>query len=214
VTEIKLTLDDPAKTVALLRDASAAAGSSGSNHTAGMHVRWLADFIEEQVKPAVEQPTEFGSIVRAGLDGLSDRVLWQRWAKGGWQSEEGAFVASFDVLDHPEVLRVGIGATTPKPISEGVAEGFCSCHGSEQALDCGISEHRRQARIHRDPMDDAPEGDRGDVAPEETEDYKAGVSDFAAKQTDRFIYRLQDAISAERKDAYTKAIKDVEELQP
>ena len=57
-------------------------------------------------------------------------------------------------------------------------------------------------------------GERQDVAPEDTEDYKAGVSDFAAKLTDRFIYRLQNAISAERKDAFTKAIKDVEELQP
>jgi hypothetical protein len=57
-------------------------------------------------------------------------------------------------------------------------------------------------------------GERQDVAPEDTEDYKAGVSDFAAKLTDRFIYRLQNGITAERRDADERAIKDVEELQP
>ena len=69
----------------------------------------VADDIEAQLKPADEEPKEFGSIVRAGVDGLVDRVLWQRGPRGGWTSETGAFTAAFSWLDHPEVLRVGVG---------------------------------------------------------------------------------------------------------
>lgn len=76
-------------------------------------LRARADSIEEQVKPTIAEPTEFGSIIRAGLDGVSDRVLWQRGPKGGWTSEEGAYVGSFDWLDHPEVLRIGVGEAQP-----------------------------------------------------------------------------------------------------
>ena len=35
-------------------------------------LRELRDSIEERVEPDVEEPTEFGSVVRAGIDGLSD----------------------------------------------------------------------------------------------------------------------------------------------
>jgi len=99
---------DPHGLLCVLGEASIEFDNEGAVQSKAL-IDELRDQLREQVKPAVEQPTEFGSIVRAGLDGLSDRVLWQRWARGGWQSEEGAFVASFDFLDHPEVLRVGIG---------------------------------------------------------------------------------------------------------
>jgi hypothetical protein len=105
MTEITLKLDDPAKTAALLRDASAAAGSGGCNHTAGMHARWLAEQIEEQVKPTVEEPQEFASVVmdRSGK-------LWVRLGATQplpWGSGEA--MRDWAHLDAVEVLRVGIG---------------------------------------------------------------------------------------------------------
>lgn len=111
MTEIKLTLDDPAKTAALLKDAAAAAGSDGCNHTAGMHARWLADQIEGQVKPSVEEPEAFGSIVRAVCLGGTEPQLWQRSYGDGkhyWESATGVFDVWSDLTD-VEVLRVGLG---------------------------------------------------------------------------------------------------------
>jgi len=70
----------------------------------------IADSIEEQVKPAIEEPEEFGSVVRAGVDAISDRVLWVNSASGYWFSETSRR-ADFPDLYHPEVLRVGIGGT-------------------------------------------------------------------------------------------------------
>ena len=91
-------------------------------------LRELVEAIEEQVKPAVEEPSEFGSIVRAGVDGLSDRVLWQRGPKK-WHSETGDLVACFKWLDHPEILRVGIGEPQPPTYEQLVASvpaRFCT----------------------------------------------------------------------------------------
>ena len=67
---------------------------------------------EQMPKSTITEPTEFGSIVRAGLDGVRDRVLWQRHEEG-WTSKDGAYVSNLDWLDHPEVLRVGIGGLPP-----------------------------------------------------------------------------------------------------
>jgi len=113
---VTLTLPDEVKKYA------DSAWAAIAEHARAKGYEWIAQSIEEQVKPAIEEPKEFGSIVRAGVDGLSDRVLWQRLCTGGWQSEEGASIASFGWLDHPEVLRVGIG-TTQDAVGESYLEG-------------------------------------------------------------------------------------------
>lgn len=57
-------------------------------------------------------------------------------------------------------------------------------------------------------------GERPEVAPEDTEDYAAGVSDTRDKAL-RWLRQLRaEAITAERKNAYEYAIKLFEELQP
>ena len=68
----------------------------------------IAHQLEEQVKPAIEEPQDFGSVVRAGIDGISDRVLWLRSASGYWFSETSRR-ATFSDFHEPEVLRVGVG---------------------------------------------------------------------------------------------------------
>jgi len=65
--------------------------------------------IEEQVKPAVEEPTEFGSIVRA-LGPYGKSMLWQKTPEKGkhyWESETGVVEVWPDLQD-PEVLRGGV----------------------------------------------------------------------------------------------------------
>lgn len=69
----------------------------------------MADDMEAQLKPAVEEPKAFGSIVRAGYDEHTDRVLWVRAGRGWFAETEHGFHSSFAGLHNPEVLRVGIG---------------------------------------------------------------------------------------------------------
>ena len=72
------------------------------------HLDLMADDMEGHLKPAIEEPQDFGSVVRAGIDGFSDRVLWLRSASGYWFSEESRR-ATFSDFHEPEVLRVGVG---------------------------------------------------------------------------------------------------------
>jgi len=72
------------------------------------HLDAMADDMEAQLKPSVQEPEEFGSVVRAGISESSDRVLWTRGAGHYWFSET-ARRSDFATLHNPEVLRVGIG---------------------------------------------------------------------------------------------------------
>jgi hypothetical protein len=65
-------------------------------------------WVEEQVKPPVEEPTTFGSIVEAAYDERSERCLWQRGPTGWFADVPGGFHAYFAGLHKPEVLRVGV----------------------------------------------------------------------------------------------------------
>lgn len=56
-----------------------------------------------------EELIEFGSVVLAGIDGLSDRVLWCKSASAYWFSEESRRAQWID-FHEPEVLRIGVGA--------------------------------------------------------------------------------------------------------
>jgi hypothetical protein len=74
-------------------------------------LRLMAEDIERQVKPAVEEPTAFGSIVRANCAPGLRGVFWQKapiQRKHYWESTGGA-VALWSELTNVEVLRVGIG---------------------------------------------------------------------------------------------------------
>lgn len=105
-----ITREDPELDLDALRDVIDNTGPGYGSHPRIFEVlRDLADSIEEQVKPVVEEPQEFASVVRAGFDSRSDRTLWVRGHKGGWQSDDGAFTAIWQSLHEPEVLRVGTG---------------------------------------------------------------------------------------------------------
>lgn len=57
-------------------------------------------------------------------------------------------------------------------------------------------------------------GERPDVAPEETDDYKLGASDFIFAALRQLRQLRAEAVTSERKNAYDVAIKTVEDLQP
>jgi hypothetical protein len=126
MTEIKLTLDDPAQTVELLHNAARHAGGTGWDHKSAQHTDWLARqitaAIEQQATPAIDEPTEFGSMVRAPWSGKD--ILWVRWLHSSWLSETGVTTA-WSQLHNPEVLRVGIGepVADQDSFSRGVLEG-------------------------------------------------------------------------------------------
>lgn len=132
--EITLKLDDPAKTVALLRDASAAAGSDGWNHTAGQHARWLAGQIEEQVKPAVEEPTELWSVINANVPGSRFLEPKQLVRSGvGWLDADGNSWGEFEAFSDVEVLRVGLGEDGDA-FNDGMREMNAAIHQKVRAL--------------------------------------------------------------------------------
>jgi hypothetical protein len=102
-------------------------------------LRELRDSIEEQVKPAIEEPTEFGSIVRARCSDTGPlSYLWQQAPPMGrhyWESEKGA-VEVWSELTDVEVLRVGIGE--PRAHDDGdLYMGGCR-KGAEATVSRGI----------------------------------------------------------------------------
>jgi hypothetical protein len=81
---------------------------------------------EEKVKPAVEEPEDFGSVVRAAAPDWTTRpLLWQKTPAAGkhyWESETGV-IEVWSELTNVEVLRVGIGTESSTPHSDDYLEG-------------------------------------------------------------------------------------------
>lgn len=159
--------------------------------------------IEEQVKPAIEEPTEFGSIVRARYPVQpenSERPLWQLSPAHGkhyWISQAGELEVWSELTD-VEVLRVGLGDDLyPRPDGDVIVLGpetFKAPNGS-------VISHKGE-----------------NYYPTDANAITIGVGSGKAIMAGRIHNRLQkllaEAITAERKHAYEKAIQAVEELAP
>lgn len=129
----------------------------------------MAEDVEAQFpKPAIEEPREFGSIVKARDTREGQRessgLFWVRQASG-WFDDVLGRRCPWEYLTDVEVLRIGVG-------------------------------------------------ERPDVAPEETDDYKLGVSDTTYDILTKLRVLRSEAITSERKNAYDVAIKTVEAMQP
>lgn len=110
MSEIKLTLEDPELFAKQLTHA-AKHWDDGRATPIGMALHMAAHQIEEQLpKPPIEEPTEFGSVIRARMGEREPLELWQRHGGGiAWISESGAYVGGFSMLRDAVVLRVGLG---------------------------------------------------------------------------------------------------------
>jgi hypothetical protein len=143
-----------------------------------------ADSIEEQLKPVIEEPTEFGSIVRAGSPQDAPATEFDLWTptprrKHYWMSQSGLCEVWSELTD-VEVLRVGIGDALPTTAAE-LGRMSVAAHIQKRAEEHACAKGAERAKtVH--------------------------------------LMRLRDlragAISAERKDAYDKAICAVEEPLP
>ena len=125
MTEIKLNLGDhfsPEWLAANLRERAAYMGEDRGAEDTAAKLHELADSIEEQVKPAIEEPTEWGSVVRArrvgyGAEDTTSLRWWRqntRDANDSWASEPAGdlgvrYSSHWSYLHDPEVLRVGVG---------------------------------------------------------------------------------------------------------
>lgn len=138
----------------------------------------VADDIEAQVKPAVEEPTEFGSMVKAtctrpSTTGTAAGLFWVK-IRGFWMDDCAGISRRWEELDAIEVLRIGAGAENP-------------------ILD----------RLADSPtLEDA-----------RAEGYNDGVEATKSAAISLLLIKRERAITGERKDAYEKAIADIESIE-
>lgn len=174
MTEIKLTLEGEStpRWLALNLRARARFMDTISAGATAKSLRHLADSIEEQIKPPVEEPAEWGSVVLASSDACHNRVHWFR-DHNFWRASLDGHCSGWSYLHNPEVLRVGIGepAAKSKETLSAYDEGYGNGQytGFDQALG-------------------------------------AAYEQIAALRA--------EAITAERKDAYDKALRIIHELRP
>lgn len=140
-----ITREDGALDLGAIRQILSFVPSDKDNYPAWYRLRELADSIEEQVKAVVEEPTEFGSLVRAGRSG-SDRVLWHPTTFHGkhyWMSETGV-VEVWSELTDVEVLRVGLGE--PESVATQISRMSRFAHEADKdAFDAGFDACRAGA---------------------------------------------------------------------
>lgn len=109
MTEIKLALDgetNPTWLMLNLRSRAKYMGEVVGAKSTASALNDLADQVEAQIKQ-VDEPTAFGSVVRARSVG-AERTLWVRDFDGIWHCERGAVCDSFSYFSDVEVLRVGV----------------------------------------------------------------------------------------------------------
>lgn len=201
MTEYTITRSDAAADTEALQNAlNMLKGSAFWDSPTAKCLLGLRRSIEEQLpKAAIEEPTEFGSIARAGLDGLSDRVLWQRGPKH-WMSEDGGFVAKFDWLDNPEVLRVGVGE--PKPLAEWETELLQ--HQERREIAAAVLAAMDVDQYLIDAVTNAtPDGGNA---------YNRGADDMAAKVRRELSAQAAQVITGPEKRCYADALAAVAAL--
>lgn len=90
--------------------------------TLGANSRVARQVAEQMPIPAVAEPAEFGSVIRARMDEVEPLELWQRHGGGtAWISESGAYVGGFSMLRDVVVLRVGLGGTNTIKAADALA---------------------------------------------------------------------------------------------
>lgn len=186
----------------------------------------LADSIEEQVKPP--EPYDFASVVRVKTGTSFVRV--GAVSNRPWVSGEER--RNWDELDVAEVLRIGVGEVPPTPaeieqVIQDVTEKERSNHTADVAERVarevvGRLVQRLPATMFRTrdiDMDEEPseieaasaaEWSRLDAANADNDAYQQGIKDERDRLRKRLIQFRSSAITAERKDAFDKAIEAVE----
>lgn len=113
--------EDPQRDLSALRNAVAFyLVKLGDCHPVSVVLQEIADSIEEQVKPLVEEPTEPWSVIFANVPcshGIEPRQLVL--TSVGWIDAAGNGWGDFSSFSDVEVLRVGIGQDQSAAYNEG-----------------------------------------------------------------------------------------------
>jgi hypothetical protein len=114
MTDIKLTLDDPAEFARWLH---AHAGQMPETWSArACQLDAIAHQIEEQVNPVVDEPTEPWSVIKARPSWRDADPREFTLLRGGfWVDHDGNECGAFSTFTDVEVLRVGIGEDLDAP---------------------------------------------------------------------------------------------------
>lgn len=110
------------------------------------NLQLMAEDIEAQLPPAVDEPLAFGSLIRAGSPRVT-AILWQkapdRRGQHYWESEMGD-VEVWSELTDVEVLRVGLGE--PESVATQISRMSRFAHEADKdAFDAGFDACRAGA---------------------------------------------------------------------
>lgn len=150
MTEVTLKLGDPQATLHVLGEAAIEFDNEGAGESLAI-LNEVRDQIRAQLpKPKPEEPTDWGSVIRARLDDPGFRY-WVRVygshlgspahsAFRAWQ--HGTLCVAYDDLDDVEVVRVGVGPT-PEQV-EKLIEEYKKLPPDLGADGCAIAEWERE----------------------------------------------------------------------
>lgn len=130
MTEIKVDITPTDLTA--MRLVLAASERSRDNTPAWHRFKDLVESIEEQVKPSIEEPLAFASVVRVRSGSMFVRV--GAMERHPWVSGECA--RSWDEMDVTEALRVGLDVAPEETenYKHGVKDTIYAIHGKVQLL--------------------------------------------------------------------------------
>lgn len=133
MTEIVLKLDETCTPTWLAQNlrgrATFMGGETVGDKESAAALRELADSIEEQVKPAVDEPQEFGSLIFARHPDDPEHVAAEWWqlcpsrGKHYWESQSGKVEIWSELLD-VRVKRVGHGVSSEAYHRESWRNGY------------------------------------------------------------------------------------------
>lgn len=202
-----ITREDPERDLRALR-AVLSGFPAGISSSAIPALQELADSIEEQVpKPAVEEPTEQWSVIRAtpSWDGAEPREFTR--LKGGfWVDHDGNECGPWESLSCIEVLRIGVGAGYNHPLQQ-LRDILFRFPDGEMANREGAEAYKALRREIGILLSESPASEQYGADP-----YKTGRLDTIDRLQKHLIQLRSSAITAERQDAYDKAIEAVEAL--
>lgn len=134
MTEIKLDVADPVALVAMLREMLPVNADEINPYERPTVERICAQIEEQLPKSAVEEPEEFGSLIRATCGPDLVGVLWQKCPEKGkhyWEAETGA-VDVWSELTDIGVLRVGVGEVSNESKRDAYLQGRQDFAGAVQ----------------------------------------------------------------------------------
>lgn len=201
MTEIKLTLEDPAE---FARWAHAHAGQMPPTWSARAgQLDAIAHQIEEQVKPVPPEPELSFSVINA-RPSYSDTVTTLTKLGDHWVNLDADAVGAYETLSEVEVLRIGVGEEKAEPLAEWESDLLNLQYRRETAVAVLEAMDVDQYLIDAVANASATPGEPDNAS--FTEGFDAACNEIL-----KALRKLRaDAIAGEHQDAYDESIAAVE----